>query len=182
MANIIWSPGALSTFSPEELACAAAGGSWDRATQHCTYPPMNPLPPAPPLLPPGSGGGGPANQSDPQVCTLEKGWWLQSLALMDGLTIIPVDANGQCNPPGLGGRPPGLSAPVPVLPGPGGLPGYGVPPAPGVLLPSFVGGNLGEVRDPGGMRPVSGGRPERVHMGPSDIPVVRMKERWDLRS
>lgn len=48
--------------------------------------------------------------------------------------------------------------------GGGAILGYTVPVAPPVLLPSFVGGNLGAVRLGEGMRPESGGT-ERVIFG-----------------
>lgn len=171
MAQIVWTPGAMATFSPEELDCAAVGGSWNRANSTCTV--ASPLPPAPPLyVAPGQVGTIDPDQMFADGFVYVNGQWVR----WDSPAAI---AAGHLST----GRPPGSASVAPVLvPGVGGLPGYGVPSAPGVLLPSFVGGNLGEVRDPGGMRPVSGGRPERVHMGPSDIPVVRMKQRWDLRS
>lgn len=59
----------------------------------------------------------------------------------------------------------------------GSVLGTTVPVAPPVLLPSFVGGRIGVVRIGGGMRPESGGHPDRVRFGdPSTMPVVRMEQ------
>lgn len=55
--------------------------------------------------------------------------------------------------------------------------GTTVPVAAPVLLPSFVGGRIGVVRIGGGMRPESGGTPDRVRFGdPQTMPVVRMQD------
>lgn len=60
--------------------------------------------------------------------------------------------------------------------GGGSVLGFTVPNAPAVLLPSFVGGNLGVIRMGGGMRPESGGTPVRIVMGPGSgvFPRIRM--------
>lgn len=164
MADITWSIFANANFSPEELECAQNGGTWNRADQTCTV--ARPLPPAEPLLPAvGSQGTVDPQQMQDDGFVYIGGQWVRwDSAAARGLGVTSASS---------GGRPASAS----VLPGiaSGSVLGYDIPAASPVALPSFVGGLLGVVRLGGGMRPASGGDPQRVVMGnPTYLPRVRM--------
>lgn len=168
MAQVTWTASALGSFSPEELECAQRGGSWDRATQTCTPPGAGLTQPVIVVPPPGSsttntGAVDPQQMFDDGFVYINGKWVKGDSA--EALAYMNQQSGGRA----------GMSSvqPATVIPG-GSVLGYEVPAAPAVLLPSFVGGRLGEIRLGGGMRPASGGAPSRVRMGPVGLPVVRM--------
>lgn len=85
-----------------------------------------------------------------------------------------AEARTAGQPQATGGPRPGLASvsALAFIPG-GSVLGYQVPTAPPVLLPSFVGGRLGQVSIGQGMRPQSGGT-ARVRFGVGILPEVRM--------
>lgn len=165
---------AQQTYSPEQLECAARGGTWDRVNGQCTQATaLGPSLPLAPVL-----GASVLGTVDPQQM-FDDGFvyvnfqWVKA----DSPEAIAHIASTSPAAAGGGGVRPGSLSVLSVIT-PGSVLGYPVPSAPAVLLPSFVGGRLGEIREPGGMRPVSGGGPDRVQMGPADMPVVRMLNEW----
>lgn len=173
MADIVWSSWSMAQFTPEERDCAANGGVWDRVSQSCIV--AQTLPPAAPLLPVlQSSGTVDAEQMLADGFVYVSGKWVRwdsPEARGAGQTAFPTVGGGA--------RP--TSSSVLTVISSGSVLGYEVPAASAVALPSFVGGNLGTVRIGGGMRPIAGGTPKRVVMGPGStvLPQVRMgPEDW----
>jgi len=175
VADVSWSAYALAMFTPEQRAAAV----------NAVYEPPDDLKPIPPPVPPASAGSiGFLVQVGSRLLNPNKpgelaeihaaGWRYEG-----GRWIAPGAAGVAATPDQVaatGGRV-GLSsvAPVSFIPG-GSVLGTSVPLAPPVLLPSFVGGRLGDIRMGGGMRPDAGGTPKRIVMGPgrSAFPAIRM--------
>lgn len=159
MADITWSVFANQTFSPEQLDCAARGGSWDRVSQQCNVAPGLPI--SPPLVPPTSNLGtiDPQQMFDDGFVYINGQW-----VLADSPTAITYATN----PVG-----PGAPRLISIVPQGTTVLGFLVPVAPAVALPSFVGGRMGTVALGQGMRPQSGGT-ARVRFGVGVLPEVRM--------
>lgn len=163
MADITWSAYALAMFTPEQRAAAA--GVYEP-------PPGMPLPPVPP---PAGGVVAPAilyvglstaslksstglDPNDPadQAVLAEQGWTYQG-----GEWFKRGGASTSAGSGVVGGspRPTAASFQSAAIFGGGSVLGYSVPVAPPVLLPQWVGGRIGVMRQPGGYRPESGGTP-----------------------
>lgn len=176
MADVTWSAYALAMFTLEQRAAAVAA----------TYEPVEEVRPIWPVTPVGAGlpaevfPGSPILSLNPNDARdlaelfrlgwrYEGGRWIAAGA--PGTVATPDQVLTQT------GSRVGLSsvAPVSFVPGASVL-GTIVPIAPAVLLPSFVGGRLGDIRMGGGMRPQHGGTPKRIVMGPGRgaFPAIRM--------
>lgn len=165
MADISWSAYALAMFTPEQRA-AAAGVVPDQ-------PPVLPMPPVPP--PAGGVIGAPIiyvglttsslrnstglDPNDPNDLAVlsEQGWtfsggeWFKR----GGASTSGGAGTGGAGSP----RPTAASFVSASIYGGGSVLGYSVPIAPPVLLPNWIGGRIGVIREPGGYRPESGGTP-----------------------
>lgn len=156
MADIAWSAYALAMFTPAERAAAASA----------TYVPDEPRRPLPPVLPP-----------SPPLLPQSLGTIDPQQMFDDGFIYVA----GQWVRPGspeatvTGGSPRPTAAAFQSAStfGGGSVLGTQVPVAPPVLLPSFVGGRVGVVRQSGGLRPESGGTP-RVVMLKQSLPWCRV--------
>lgn len=176
MADIAWTGYALAMFTPEQLARAAAG-------QPTFVPDEGVLRPIPPPATPAAASviqgrvtidGMSYDPNTPQQLAfiLSRGWRYEG-----GRWIAPGSLGVAATPDQDPARPPGLAS-IPSASSIAGASVLGttVPYAPPVLLPTWVGGRVGVVRMGGGMRPESGGNPDRIRFGsPSILPVVRMQ-------
>lgn len=166
MADISWSAYALAMFTPEQRAAAAG----------LAYVPEEPRVPLPPVPPPAGGvvsapivyvglstahlrdstGLDPNDPSDQAVLN-EQGW-----TFVGGEWFKRGGASttgGAGNSPSGAPRPTGASFQSASSFGGGSVLGYSVPVAPPVLLPNWINGRIGVIRQPGGYRPESGGTP-----------------------
>jgi len=176
LADITWTAYALAMFTPEQLQAAVNA-------QPDEEPILRPLPPPPaPATSTGAVVGGRViidgmsyDPNTPQQLQYiySKGWRYEG-----GRWIAPGSLGTVATPDQDPSRPPGLaSIPSASTVAGASVLGTTVPSAPPVLLPSFVGGRIGVVRMGGGMRPESGGNPDRIRFGnPSVLPVVRMQD------
>lgn len=183
VADITWSAYALAMFTPEERAAAVAA----------VYEPPEDIRPIPPVVPSAgqissglgiriTGPGIPASGYDPNKPSELKelhrlGWRFEAGRwIPPGALGLAADSDGAIA--ASGARPPGVSSVISASTVQGAsVLGSIVPFAPPVLLPSFVGGRVGVVRIGGGMRPESGGNPDRIRFGdPNLLPVVRMMD------
>lgn len=144
MANndITWLPWAVQAFTEAQRAAA-------------TYDPdpLVPIPPAPlPLAAPLFASTG----NLALVYTKERGWTTLQIAESQGLTQIDEPGGAVA---GGGAKATAASYTSASSFGGGSVLGVQVPVAPAVLLPQWVGGRIGTIREPGGYRPESGGTP-----------------------
>jgi len=163
MADITWSAYALAMFTPEQLAAAVGATS--------TYEPPEEVV----VLPPPSGGSAsgpvptiigrtttqliaefglnPNNPADLAVLS-EQGWTFSNGTWVKGTYGASTSGGAGTYNAGSGsfGRSASLASSGTVL-------GYSIPAAAPVLLPAWVGGRIGVIREPGGYRPESGGTP-----------------------
>lgn len=163
MADISWSAYALAMFTEEQRAAAAGAGS--------TYVPDE----RPVVIPPVTGdstgvpvplivgrstselrvmtGLDPNNPADAAVLA-EQGWTFQNGTWIKGQYGASTSGGAGTYTAGSGSfnRSASLASSGTVL-------GYTVPAAAPVLLPAWVGGRIGVIREPGGYRPESGGTP-----------------------
>lgn len=163
MADITWSAYALAMFTPEQRAAAAGATN--------TYEPEEEVV----LLPPAGGGstsGGqptiigrstselvamtglnPNNPADLAVLN-EQGWTFQNGTWVKGTYGASTTGGAGTYNSGSGSFNKSAS-----LASSGTVLGYSIPAAAPVLLPSWIGGRIGVIREPGGYRPESGGTP-----------------------
>lgn len=160
MADVSWSAYALAMFTPEQRAAAV----------NAAYEPPDtsrPIPPTPPTTvntPQVRVAG--LDPNDPRQAgqlyamgwRFESGRWFQ---LTPGSSGIPAD------PDGLRGRVGLASVASASSVGGGAVLGYTVPLAPPVLLPSYVGGRIGQVVIGAGTRPtvIGQSQDERIVLG-----------------
>lgn len=152
-------------FTPEQRAAAAA----------VAYVPTDP----PVVVPPGPPAGGSSGSSGPVYVGLSTADLMRSTGLDPNTADIGVlfeqgwtfadgqwfkrggasTSGGAGSAAGGAPRPSAASYTSAAVYGGGSVLGYTVPIAPPVLLPLWVGGRVGKVREPGGYRPESGGTP-----------------------
>lgn len=152
MADIAWSAYALAMFTPEERAAAAGVVPPDDFLK----PPVGPIPqPLGPSAPLGAKGTVDADQMFADGFVYIGGKWVRSQGLTKDQASAALAGSSVVGPP----KPTGATFTSGAIFGGGSVLGQQVPVAPPVLLPNWVGGRIGVIREPGGYRPESGGTP-----------------------